>query len=579
MLTAILSFVSMVSNYKRKANSTYFRWTKTDMEKAVNAVKAGSTLREAAVTFVVPKSTLQRKVIINANKEEFTVGNKSGHPTVFNASQEKLLCNRLVHLEKIGCPLAPKDARNAAYQLAQKLHVLNKFNKHRNQAGKDWFKRFMIRNRTLSIRKPVGLSQARLRAMTKARVEHFFNLLKNLMEEKGINGGETIFNMDESGLPLNNRPSNKVIAKRGKRVVSKIMATERGENVTLIACCNAAGHFIPPGIIFKGVRMNEELQQYLPSESVVFMTRTSYNAEETFYKWLAHFNQHKNSDKCILVLDGHASHIKSLRVIEYCDANNISVICLPSHTSHMLQPLDISFFKTLKSYYFNHTNQLFHENVMHKFTKIDFCSIFTKAWRQTALREKAINGFRRSGIFPLNPAAPWDNAFPINDEGDLTDNISCDEVRAYKQSLPSPKKGSVVNRKLQDSFVVTSYDYKSNLKSKQFSRDDLKPAGHNRSMDLDDELLIGDLCQPESRKSIKIMDNVAASKSSNSRETRASQVSTCGYCKKGINDACSSKMFSWVRCETCRRSFHTYCVGVKEGMRYSCNTCSAYKDL
>jgi hypothetical protein len=41
----------------------------------------------------------------------------------------------------------------------------------------------------------------------------------------------------------------------------------------------------------------------------------------------------------LLFLDGHNSHI-SLEVIECAIANQISIICFPPHTSHILQPLD-----------------------------------------------------------------------------------------------------------------------------------------------------------------------------------------------------------------------------------------------
>ena len=41
----------------------------------------------------------------------------------------------------------------------------------------------------------------------------------------------------------------------------------------------------------------------------------------------------------LLVLDGHGSHV-SIDVIEYTRSNEIYLICLPSHTSHTLQPLD-----------------------------------------------------------------------------------------------------------------------------------------------------------------------------------------------------------------------------------------------
>ncbi len=43
----------------------------------------------------------------------------------------------------------------------------------------------------------------------------------------------------------------------------------------------------------------------------------------------------------VLYLDGHLSHI-SIAVIKLALAKNIHIICLPAHSSHVFQPLDVS---------------------------------------------------------------------------------------------------------------------------------------------------------------------------------------------------------------------------------------------
>lgn len=47
-----------------------------------------------------------------------------------------------------------------------------------------------------------------------------------------------IFNMDEAGLQLNNR-SGQVIAMKGSKAGSSITSIEKGEAITIIACCNS----------------------------------------------------------------------------------------------------------------------------------------------------------------------------------------------------------------------------------------------------------------------------------------------------------------------------------------------------
>jgi hypothetical protein len=52
----------------------------------------------------------------------------------------------------------------------------------------------------------------------------------------------------------------------------------------------------------------------------------------------------------LMLFDGHSSHISS-EVIRLCVANKIILLCLPPHTTHLLQPLDISLFAPLALYY------------------------------------------------------------------------------------------------------------------------------------------------------------------------------------------------------------------------------------
>ena len=49
------------------------------------------------------------------------------------------------------------------------------------------------------------------------------------------------------------------------------------------------------------------------------------------------------SRRVVLIEDGHASHI-TIEVIELAKKNDVHLLCLPSHTSHILQPLDIGVF-------------------------------------------------------------------------------------------------------------------------------------------------------------------------------------------------------------------------------------------
>ncbi len=119
--------------------------------------------------------------------------------------------------------------------------------------------------------------------------------------------------------------------------------------LTAVACCNAAGQFIPPMIIMKGKRKKDEFTDGLPPGSELGMSESSYITKDLFLQWLQLFSKHALPGKTLLIIDSHTLHVKSVAVPEYCIANNVILVCLPGHTTKYLQPLDRSVFKSLNS--------------------------------------------------------------------------------------------------------------------------------------------------------------------------------------------------------------------------------------
>ncbi|KAF2885588.1 hypothetical protein ILUMI_20572 [Ignelater luminosus] len=73
----------------------------------------------------------------------------------------------------------------------------------------------MKRNQHLSICKPESLSRARINGMEKETVAEFYKTLEKVVEENDLRGKpECVYNVDETGMPLNNQPPN-IIAKNG----------------------------------------------------------------------------------------------------------------------------------------------------------------------------------------------------------------------------------------------------------------------------------------------------------------------------------------------------------------------------
>lgn len=178
-----------------------------------------------------------------------------------------------------------------------------------------------------------------------------------------------------------------------------------------MACCSASGYYVPPMVIFKGKRKKPEFADGMPPGTLVVMSESGYISSELFLKWLEHFQAHRPAGNAVLIIDGHDSHVKSVAVLDYASANQITMICLPPHTTHFIQPLDRSFFRPLKTY-FDQACKTFQSNHPGRaITKLQFGTLLSKAWGKAASAENAMNGFRVCGLYPIDRQAIPDYAF------------------------------------------------------------------------------------------------------------------------------------------------------------------------
>jgi hypothetical protein len=102
----------------------------------------------------------------------------------------------------------------------------------------------------------------------------------------------------------------------------------------------------------------------------------------------------------MLVLDGHKSH-KLAKFQEYCKANNIITFCLPTHLSHLTQPLDIGCFGPLKWAYSQEINLYIKAHIIY-ITKLEFLIIFKAAFVKLIIKQNIESGFRGLGFIPFN---------------------------------------------------------------------------------------------------------------------------------------------------------------------------------
>ena len=174
--------------------------------------------------------------------------------------------------------------------------------------------------------------------------------------------------------------------------------------MTVVCSCNAGGDYIPPFFIFTRQRMLPELLYGCPPGADAVARNSGWMACETFILYLAHFVKYARSSaesKVLLLVDNHVSHV-SLEAINYCRSHGITMLGFLPHTTHKLQPLDVSFFGPLKTFYSQQCDSGMVSNPATAITDRQVGRLFGAAYKKAATAGNAINGFSACGIEPFN---------------------------------------------------------------------------------------------------------------------------------------------------------------------------------
>lgn len=394
----------------------YGRWSESDLIKAVTAYRDGDTgLNECSRIYHVPKATIKRHADRkNAIRNEVRA---LGRQSTFSVDMEKILTEHLLKLEECFFGLTIREIRKLAFDVAEKYSLPHSFNKDNKMAGKKWFYAFMRRNPQLSLRKPEGTSMARAKGFNRENVAHFFDILEKIVDEFQITA-DTIFNVDESGFTTVQKSTQKIVGRKGKRQIGSITSGERGVNTTMVCAVSAAGFYVPPMIIFKRKRFNNDLKIGAPPGSVVTISDTGYINSELFVTWLHHFKNHvncNNDKKVLLLLDGHTTHSRNLEACSFARDNGIILLQLPGHTTHRLQPLDVAFFGPLQKYFTQAQETFLRQYKGDKIYQTQISKLLNEAYGRAATVAIAESAFRASGIWPVNRHIFQDHQFAPSD--------------------------------------------------------------------------------------------------------------------------------------------------------------------
>ena len=160
---------------------------------------------------------------------------------------------------------------------------------------------------------------------------------------------------------------------------------------------------------------------------------------DNFLSFLKHFKKYSKpseTNKILLLLDNHASHI-SLENIDYCYNNFIAMLSFPPHCSHELQPLDKTVYGPFKAY-FNQAAQSWLKdplNIGRRISIHQMPKLIKHAFEKAVVPHNIISGFAATGIYPFSRDAIPDDRYLPSFTTDLPDRLMKIQRRQRQKTM------------------------------------------------------------------------------------------------------------------------------------------------
>ena len=252
--------------------------------------------------------------------------------------------------------------------------------------------------------------------------------------------------MDEKGFLLGKLHKTKRIV--SKYQLDKGYLTGSGQDgnrewITLLACICMDGTHLPPAIIYQAQTGNLQdswLDDYDPESQCAFFASSpnGWTNDKLGFHWLTRvfdvntkLKARHARDPRLLFIDGHGSHI-NMKFLTWCEKNNVHVALYPPHSTHRLQPLDVSLFSPLANFYSqNLDNWILETSGLSSMSKREFWKLFYPAFKAAFSEENIESGFRKTGLRPLDAEAVLQSMKqrPVSSSSSTKSNLSLRKIR------------------------------------------------------------------------------------------------------------------------------------------------------
>ena len=135
--------------------------------------------------------------------------------------------------------------------------------------------------------------------------------------------------------------------------VYQTVPADQGETSTVLTFISGVGSVIPPMVIYKGMHVQTQWTRDVPVGVHITTTSKGYIMKQKFHEHGVWFIQwlktHRMLDRPhLLIIDSHKSHMYNVAFFDCMKANNVHVMAIPLHISHIVQALDSTPFAQFK---------------------------------------------------------------------------------------------------------------------------------------------------------------------------------------------------------------------------------------
>ncbi|XP_051166325.1 uncharacterized protein LOC127284737 [Leptopilina boulardi] len=394
----------MDSEEKKKEKRTKKKrisYSKETLALALEELRHGKKVAQVSRTYDIPGSTLRAKRLgLYADKNP-------GPSTVFTADEEKELVNWIIHCCEKGFPVSKSQLVDSVRRICVQTKKKNPFTD--NIPGRAWYDGFLKRNPEISTRVTEKVCLNRAKVSEYSLRQWFEEISKYLVENNLLSlEPNRIFNCDETGLALN-PISSSVLAPKGQKNVFTVVNNNEKENITTLVTANAVGNLAPTFILFTGNSLPNNCVKMAPADYAFGYSKTGWMLSKNFYEYIANVYEPwltKNNIQrpVIMFIDGHASHI-TLYLSKFCSEKQIVLIALHPNATHIMQPLDVSLFRTLKANWKKKVETFCRNSFAVGIQKSQFAPLLKETLDSMNLETVLRNGFKKSGLCPFDVEA------------------------------------------------------------------------------------------------------------------------------------------------------------------------------